>query len=281
MAFRLFFEFLKIRVMDQNIHDVDWESVMDEMSDDYRLPSQKNSRKNLIVTDEQDILVLKAMYVQMQGYRWRTKIGWLTRFGPKNKENVKNTKTPSNNDGSNSGSEKKKEKSTTKKDVQSTLLSDPCRDKWTGITCNTKLRPARIFAVDLSNNGLHGEIPSNIGNLTHLRTMTLSNNRLTGMLPIHLGACEQLEYFSVEINQLSGSIPQSYGKLKHLKWLSLYNNRLTGYVPKEILRLNELTHVFLQQNQLQGERPTFTSQVLESYQYHQNQFTVSRKRNGL
>jgi hypothetical protein len=62
--------------------------------------------------------------------------------------------------------------------------------------------------------------------------------------------------------------------------LSIYNNRFSGTVPKEVLRLPSLTHVFIQQNQFTGNRPIF-SNILESYQYHQNQFTFSPNRDDL
>jgi len=262
---------------------------MDEMADDYRLPSQRKAKKDLVKTAEQDLKVLELMYAQMHGYRWRAKIGWLERFGPslkekKTKKQESTSNDKKNDDDDSSVTELRQQQQ--EEDNAPILLSDPCRDSWTGITCDTKSRPARIFAIDLSNNGLAGEIPHNVGNLTSLRTITLSNNRIQGTLPESFGACDRLEYFSVEINQIHGRIPQSFGRLRQLKWLSLYNNHLSGHVPKEILRLGSLTHVFLQQNRLEGERPIFSSQLIESYQHHQNQFTIisttyNRRRNEL
>jgi hypothetical protein len=266
-----------VRVIDQMIHDVNWDSVMDEMADDYRLPSQRKSLHDSITTSPEDLVVLKAMYNEMNGYRWRAKVGWVDRFGPpkRNTKNKTNKNTTTLNDRKaleNDDTEEQKEE-----EAAETMLSDPCRDHWSGITCNTKSKPARVFAIDLSNNGLSGTLPRNMGNMTYLKTIALSNNRLTGTLPDTLGGCAMLEYLSMEINRFEGSIPRSFGRLSGLKWLSVYNNQLSGTVPRELLRLPSLTHVFIQQNRLSGERPVFANK-LESYQYHQNQFVFSSKR---
>ena len=276
-----------VRVVDQLIHDVNWESVMNEMPDDYHLPSQKKALRDSVTTSSDDLVVLEAMYKEMNGARWRANVGWVDRYGPlKKNPQTKQTKQEAQGQdaqqqqqqqpGQQQGASRKEEE-----EKEEEVLSDPCRDHWSGITCNTKVKPARVFAIDLSNNGLVGSIPKNIGNMTFLKTITLSNNRLTGTLPETLGACVRLEYFSVEINRLEGSLPRSYGNLAALKWLSVYNNQLSGSVPAEILRLSALTHVFIQQNKLTGERPVFLNPDMESYQYHQNQFSFAARKGNI
>ena len=41
--------------------------------------------------------------------------------------------------------------------------------------------------IELSNNGLTGEIPSEIGNLTNLAYLGLSSNQLNGEIPSEIG----------------------------------------------------------------------------------------------
>ena len=35
----------------------------------------------------------------------------------------------------------------------------------------------KVVGLDLSDNGLHGELPARLGLLTHLRTLSLARNR--------------------------------------------------------------------------------------------------------
>ena len=73
---------------------------MNEMSDDYRLPSQRKSLRDSIITSSEDIIVLEAMYSQMGGYQWRAKVGWVDRFGPQKetKENKNENENENEND---------------------------------------------------------------------------------------------------------------------------------------------------------------------------------------
>ena len=63
--------------------------------------------------------------------------------------------------------------------------------------------------INLSNSGLTGEIPSEIGNLTNLTNLTLYNNQLTGSIPSEIGNLTNLTYLDLGWNQLTGEIPES------------------------------------------------------------------------
>ena len=251
-----------VRVVDQGISPVDWESVIQHMPDrNYELAGSSGTKRvnvngfssggrsyhDRVVTHQADRDALRAIYRAAGGPRWSSARGWRQGCDEKFNETM----------------------------AQKT---DPCRDGWIGVTCDHTVSgfkpgtPARIFALDLSNNRLIGTIAPEIGNMTHLRTLTMANNALHGKLPRSLSRCTELEYLSLEVNRLEGTVPKAYGGLNELKWLSLYNNRLAGHFPSEVSRLPSLTHVFLQQNRFTGPRPALVSKNIQKFQIHGNQW---------
>ena len=150
----------------------------------------------------------------------------------------------------------------------------PC--DWYGVTC----AGGHISALDLPGNWLKGELPPEIGNLTHLELLSLGNNtQLQGTLPLELGRLTllrtlilendrfsgsllpeignlaNLEILILNNNQLSGAIPPELGNLAGLRVLDLSINRLTGEIPPELGALHNLIMLKLHDNQLQGEIP--------------------------
>ena len=109
--------------------------------------------------------------------------------------------------------------------------------------------------LDLSNSGLEGSIPPEIGNLTNLTELKLYNNQLTGEIPPEIGNLTNLTYLYLYTNQLSGSIPSEIGTLTNLNRLYLYNNQLIGEIPSSIGNLNNLEFLLLNNNQLSGLIP--------------------------
>ncbi|KAJ0082359.1 hypothetical protein Patl1_09575 [Pistacia atlantica] len=73
--------------------------------------------------------------------------------------------------------------------------------------------------IDLSCNQLHGSIPSNWGDLSHLTTLDLSSNQLTGTIPPSLGNLKNLTQLSLYFNKLSAAIPHEFGELSQLQLL--------------------------------------------------------------
>jgi len=88
--------------------------------------------------------------------------------------------------------------------------------------------------IYLSNSGLTGEIPSEIGNLTNLTYLFLSSNQLTGSIPPEIGNLTNLTFLSLSSNELTGEIPPEIGNLTNLTYLNLHDNQLTGIIPDEI-----------------------------------------------
>ena len=116
----------------------------------------------------------------------------------------------------------------------------------TELNCNYDL--ANEFT--LSDLGLSGEIPQEIGTLDSLEFLWLEDNQLTGPIPSEIGNLSKLKYLIMHYNQLSDSIPSEIGNLSNLEILKLDNNQLTGYIPESIC---DLTLEFNGWNNLFGE----------------------------
>ncbi|XP_064965651.1 receptor-like protein EIX2 [Musa acuminata AAA Group] len=85
--------------------------------------------------------------------------------------------------------------------------------------------------IDLSNNGLSGCIPRELGNLHRLRSLNLSGNYLTGEIPSNIDGMQQLEILDLSRNNLSGIIPSTLADLNFLNDLNLSYNNLSGKIP--------------------------------------------------
>ena len=133
----------------------------------------------------------------------------------------------------------------------------------------------RVTEIDLPGNGLEGDLPPELGNLTHLRWLSLQENQLTGVIPAELGNLAQLSDLTLRFNQLSGQIPPELGNLSSLRSLFLDNNQLTGQIPPELGKLHNLEKLWLHGNQLSGEIPPELGKLtnLKSVLLYGNQFT--------
>ncbi len=122
---------------------------------------------------------------------------------------------------------------------------------WYGVTVDTA---GRVTALHLSNNGLAGPIPRELGALTHLEVLRLDGNSLAGPMPTELSRLGRLRELSV--TDLAGApspIPRWLERLTALERLDLSGNQLTGSVPDWIRRLERLEHFDLSDNHLRGE----------------------------
>ena len=125
------------------------------------------------------------------------------------------------------------------------------------------------------NEGLTGEIPSEIGQLTNLVNLQLQYNELTGSIPTEIGNLTSLVKIDLRYNNLSGSIPTEIGSLTSLNELRIQKNQLSGTIPSAIGNLTELTHLYLYGNQFTGSIPTEIGNLINLVKLHlnNNQFT--------
>ncbi|CAL5430565.1 unnamed protein product [Camellia sinensis] len=88
-----------------------------------------------------------------------------------------------------------------------------------------------LISMDLSNNGIVGEIPEELMDLFGLLNLNLSGNHLKGRIPNNIGNLTQLESLDLSRNKLSGPIPPSLSSLSYLSHLNMSFNNLSGRIP--------------------------------------------------
>ena len=125
---------------------------------------------------------------------------------------------------------------------------------WQGVTVHPTPSPF-VRVLFLTEQGLTGSIPPELGGVADVRRVDLDYNTLTGGIPRELGSLPDLELLYLTDNQLSGSIPPEIGNLRSLKTLYLSYNNLTGALPSELGRLSRLTQLVIEDNSLTGGIP--------------------------
>jgi len=142
---------------------------------------------------------------------------------------------------------------------------------WHGVTVNSN---GRVVRLDLYKNGLQGNLPASIGNLTKLTYLNVKGNQLTGNIPSEIGNMASIEWmilsgrtvdqpsFSMKqppkdltypyhpgkynsaTNDFTGAIPTTIGKLKNLKRFELSGSSITS-LPDEIGNCTALEGIYI------------------------------------
>ena len=131
-------------------------------------------------------------------------------------------------------------------------LSNEALSEWHRVETD---EDGRVTALRLVANGLSGEIPAELANLTNLQVLSLSTNTLSGEIPAELGNLANLQSLSLSANELSGEIPEELANLANLRRLDLLQNGLSGEIPAELGNLANLQLLYLHSNELSGEIP--------------------------
>ncbi|XP_048536677.1 LRR receptor-like serine/threonine-protein kinase EFR [Triticum urartu] len=126
---------------------------------------------------------------------------------------------------------------------------------WRGVSCTRPAQLPLVVALDLEAQGLAGEIPLCMSNLTSLVRIHLPNNQLSGNLPPEIGRLTGLRYLNLSSNALSGEIPESLSLCSSLEILALSSNSVGGVIPPLLGTLHNLSSLDLSSNKLSGEIP--------------------------
>ncbi|MEL7834384.1 hypothetical protein [Fodinibius sp. Rm-B-1B1-1] len=169
-------------------------------------------------------------------------------------------------------------------------------NSWHGIEVDGQ---GRVVEVNLRSNGLQGELPESLGNLTKVTYFNVKQNRLSGTLPWNgIGNMTSLQYLLLNgrtvdprpneayhhpgkdlsgsysderTNDFTGSMGAQVGNLSNLIHLELMgvnsdHTGLTGPIPKEIGKLTKLEGLFLSYNSFDS-LPTSMSNLTNLYQF--------------
>jgi hypothetical protein len=114
----------------------------------------------------------------------------------------------------------------------------------------------KITGIALSNNGLKGEIPDALFNLTSLSSLGLTQNSgMHGIIPASISKLQKLSVLELAQTHIAGPIPATIGELKKLTLAVLNQNYLNGTVPSSLAGLSKLRMLSLWGNQLEGALP--------------------------
>ena len=128
---------------------------------------------------------------------------------------------------------------------------------WHGVV----IEDGHVVEINLSDNNLSGQIPSEIGDFSKLRVLNLANNNngyyknIKGNIPSEIGRLTELEDLRIFNQALTGEITFWIDKLEKLKIIMLGKNYLTGSLPESIEKLTQLNHLDISNNKFQGGIP--------------------------
>ncbi|XP_057836388.2 receptor-like protein 7 [Cryptomeria japonica] len=130
--------------------------------------------------------------------------------------------------------------------------------KWDGITCDQDER--HVAGISLRSymdyNGIRGGVISDsLCKLPFLTQIDIWNIGTTGTLPSCLGDLHFLQSLTIDYNRLSGEIPLSICMLTNLTLLSLRGNQLSGSLPDCLNNISALRHLYISENRLSGQIP--------------------------
>ncbi|XP_057811452.1 probable LRR receptor-like serine/threonine-protein kinase At3g47570 [Salvia miltiorrhiza] len=116
---------------------------------------------------------------------------------------------------------------------------------WKGIQC----RGGRVVALNLTSQGLVGNLSPHVGNLSSLTTILLRNNSFQGPIPAEITLLSTLQILDFSYNFFMGAIPTNLSQCTNLVRLALTRNLLHGTIPIELGFLPKLEAIAFSRNQ--------------------------------
>lgn len=87
------------------------------------------------------------------------------------------------------------------------------------------------------NPALRGPIPTQVGDMQSLQSLSMTRNGLWGTVPSELGSLTSLKHLWLSGNLFGGLIPTQLSQLQQLQTLQLEGNRFYASMPDEICTL--------------------------------------------
>ena len=138
-----------------------------------------------------------------------------------------------------------------------------CEDAWDGIVCEEKNGDTVVTQINVSNYGIIGVLPEDIGKLAHLEVLDVSENFLLGPLPSSFGALQRLVEMRLQGNYLGVVVTNSVSSgdisivetslfpvfnLSSLEILDISANNFTGPLPDSMCTIDTMTQLHASSN---------------------------------
>ncbi|XP_068306379.1 probable inactive receptor kinase At2g26730 [Pyrus communis] len=150
------------------------------------------------------------------------------------------------------------------------MSSDPCIDKWEGVTCDRKNSVKKIV---LETSNLTGVLDANsLCMVKSVGVVSLKNNNITGLLSEDIGNCRDLTHLYISGNHFSGELPESLSHLNNLKRVDISSNNFSGVLP-DFAKISGLISFLAQNNRLDGQIPDFHFFNLKEFNVSNNDFS--------
>ena len=170
------------------------------------------------------------------------------------------------------------------------------------IPSETLVRMKSLVVIQLSSQigeGLTGEIPQDIGNLTDLQILSLEGNRLNGSIPKSIVKLKKLWFLDLKLTRylkggfrnlfnlsslrfmqlsysgLNGTLPEKFGTyFPGLIECRLVGNHFSGKIPSSIGEMKNLWHLHLANNNFSGQIPKQVGEIagLQTAHFEGNNF---------
>ncbi|XP_073056461.1 probable inactive receptor kinase At2g26730 [Primulina eburnea] len=148
------------------------------------------------------------------------------------------------------------------------LSSDPCGDKWKGVTCYVD--SPRIKKIVLNEENLTGLFDAaSLCVSRALLVLSLNSNNIVGMLPEEISACSLLTHVYLSGNNFSGDLPGSLSSLSDLKRFDVSRNGFYGVIP-DMSRISGLLTFRAENNRLTGGIPQFDFSKIQDFNVSYN-----------
>jgi hypothetical protein len=124
---------------------------------------------------------------------------------------------------------------------------------------------SELTGLDLSDNGLTGQMPSGLAAVGGLQHLNLSANpALSGRLPVMWGALTELRKLDVSRTGATGNVPGTWAALQQLEELRLDSTNLTGALPTSLGLLGNLRVLSARNAGISGAVPDEWTDILQA-----------------
>ncbi|KAI3773432.1 hypothetical protein L1987_47961 [Smallanthus sonchifolius] len=125
-----------------------------------------------------------------------------------------------------------------------------------------------MSGLDLSCNKLTGNIPKELGLLTHIRVLNLSHNLLAGPIPLNLSNLTKIESLDLSSNSFTGKVPSELVRLNSLASFNVSYNNLSGRLPEMKAQFSTFTKESYEGNSLLCGPPLDIKCTIEEHVIH-------------